>query len=138
VLPGTYETPPVDLDTLIAGPERFVTFVPVDEGMRGGDLRSIGVFPVPPEARSFPTMKWVRVNGRGDVSWLLWDGNMKRQDKPIVRELTDDQLHLPEPSIWSLDLLQERVSDQSWSWRDAAQEEIDSAAAYRAELEQRG
>lgn len=137
VLPGLHATPPADLDRLIAGPERFVTFVPVDAGARRGDLQPLGVYPVPPAARSFPTMKWVQVSGEGKVSWLLWNGDMRRQDKPIVAELTAEQMDLPEPSTWSLDLLVERVSDQSWSWRNSAQEEIDDAAAYRDEL-QRG
>ena len=89
--------------------DAYVTFYPVQAAMRAGLVTVAGSLPSPGVPRRLR-----RAGARSDSrveTWLIVEDG---EDREMKRELSDEEARLPIASIWSHDLLIERVT---MGWR---------------------
>lgn len=109
VLPGVFQERPPLIASIANEKEEYFTFYSLEETMRHGLVRKVGVFDIPVEARSFPVFRDPRGLGpRSDVAWL-WDG--ERSWKAESRDA--HVLALPVKEIPNHRLLVARL-EQDW------------------------
>ena len=112
VLPGFHAARPPDLGPVVAGPERFVTFFPLQQAINRGIFEIVGQAEVPPAARPFPLFRVAGfVDREGRVhDWYLWDGGQDRK----IGKLTDEQRKLPILAVWNDTWLVEAI-EEGWT-----------------------
>ena len=112
VLPGFHETRPITFSEVVARPERFVTFLPLQAAIQRDIFKIIANEPVPEQSRKLPLFR-----ARGHIDregfvhdWRLWDG-----EKSIrIGKLGPEQRKLPIKEIWNDTLLIERI-EEGWT-----------------------
>ncbi len=110
VLPGFHEARPISFTTVLAQPERFVTFFPLQVAIDQGIFEVVASEPVPAHAQKLPLFR-----ARGHIDregfvhdWRLWDG-----DKSIrVGKLAPEHRKLPIKEIWNDTLLIDRIEEE--------------------------
>ena len=112
VLPGSYETRPTDLDALVAGKERFFTFVHLGDVASQEESSFVGNLAVPEASQGTPLMKLVEDLPGGGVSsdWWLWDGEREFH----VGTLTPEQELLSAREFLPYDVLVDYIAS-GWS-----------------------
>lgn len=112
VLPGKYESRPVDLSRLAQSEEKFATFFPLQAALNQGIFCVVANHSVPATASTFPLFR----TGIEDPQtrkvkvWWLWDGEKEWK----VGDITPEQRRLPLRGIWNDTLLIERI-DANWT-----------------------
>lgn len=112
VLPGFFTTRPADFTLLASSPEAYFTFYPAIAAVSQGLVEVVARVPVPP-GHGLPSV--YRRPGASDrdgriLAWIICEGTKET----LVRELSEEQLHLPVASIWVHDTL---VSYLTEEWR---------------------
>jgi regulator of RNase E activity RraB len=100
---------------LVAGRERFWTFIPLKEAVRAGDLEIVGHEEIPEHADAFPVLREAgAITPGGEVlNWSLWDGKRRWR----IPRLTPEYEKLSIASLWDLWLLRQRIASD-WSPKD--------------------
>jgi hypothetical protein len=111
VLPGVFEARPSDLRSLVAGRERFWTFV----ALKDKSLRIVGHEEIPAHADVFPRLREPgAIDANGVVlDWSIWDGTLRWR----IQRLTPEYEELSIASICGIPLLQKRIAS-NWSPKD--------------------
>jgi hypothetical protein len=112
VLPGFHQTRPADFAPLVAQPERFVTFFPLQAAVSRKIFAVVAHADVPARAQVFPLFRAAGFIDRdGKVQdWWLWDGEREWR----VGQLTDELRRLPLRSIFNDTLLITRI-EEGWT-----------------------
>lgn len=112
VLPGFFTTRPSDFTALATSPDAYFTFYPAALAVSQGLVEVVAHQPVPPE-QGLPTV-YRRAGARSRegrvLAWLICEGTKET----LVRELSDEQRHLPIASIWNHEAL---VYSLTENWR---------------------
>ncbi len=88
---------------------QFVTFFPLQNAIKHGDVTIVGNEPIPPNASKFPTFRSGLANpatGKASV-WWLWDGVKEWR----VDNITPEQRGIPILEVVNDTLLIERIVD---------------------------
>ena len=112
VLPGFFTTRPADFTALASSPEAYFTFYPVGAAVSQGLVEIVARVPVQP-GQGLPAV-YRRAGARrpegGVLAWLICEG----KKETLVRELSEEQRHLPIARIWMHDTL---ISYLTEEWR---------------------
>ncbi len=107
ILPGFFEETPKELDLLAEGRTVFHAFVPLKASLREQALRTVGHYPIPEKATTFPTFRsgMSQPGGIRVRVWFLWDG----EEDTRVDQLSASQLQFPIREIITPALLRQRL-----------------------------
>ncbi len=103
VLPGFFAARPADLLALVTRPEAYFTFYPASAAVSQGLVEVVASHPVPP-GQELPTVyrREGASNREGRVlAWIICEGTKET----LVRELSEEQRHLPIAAIWNHEAL---------------------------------
>ncbi|HLM42954.1 MAG TPA: ribonuclease E inhibitor RraB [Myxococcaceae bacterium] len=103
VLPGFFSTRPSDFMALVTRPEAYFTFYPASAAVSQGLVEVVSGHPVA-QGQELPAV--YRREGASDhegrvLAWLICDGTKET----LVRELSDEQRHLPIAAMWNHEAL---------------------------------
>lgn len=112
VLPGFFTTRPADFTLLASNPEAYFTFYPAVAAVSQGLVEVVARVPVPPGQGLPSVYRRPGASARDGriLAWLICEG----AKETLVRELSEEQLHLPVAAIWMHDTL---VSYLTEEWR---------------------
>ncbi|KFA88048.1 ribonuclease E inhibitor RraB [Archangium violaceum] len=112
VLPGFFDTRPVDFTDLVNHPKAFFAFYPVRPAVSQGLVEIVAHHPVSPD-QAFPAVyRWAGARSREGrvLAWRICEGTKET----LVRELSEEQRYLP---IFSIFLHDSLVSALEKEWR---------------------
>jgi len=114
VLPGRFEERPKNIDSLVAGPTRFVAFYPIRHASRQGLVEWVGAYSVPMrDSMMGPFRQPGRVRDFRTISWEIWDGQRVVRDVPVP--LPDDIRSMPGVGVFNHSALIDAIA-RDWSW----------------------
>jgi hypothetical protein len=107
VLPGIFPARPSDVCALASGDSVFVTFCPIDMGLKQGWI-AVGNCAIPESARPFPLFRYgITSPATKKVAvWKLWDGEKLER----IGDLTPEQRRLPIFGIFPPSMIAERIA----------------------------
>jgi hypothetical protein len=103
ILPGFFAARPSDFTELVNSPRAYFAFYPAGVAASQGLVEVVAEHSLPPE-RDFPVVyrRAGASNREGKVlAWLICDGTKET----LVRELSEEQRHLPIYAIWNHEAL---------------------------------
>lgn len=110
VLPGFHDVRPSRFTEVVAQPERFVTFFPLQAAVNQGIFEIVAHEKVPEAAQKFPLFRAAgHIDREGFIhDWWLWDG----QKSWRIGKLSQEQKKLPIQEVWNDTLLIERIEEE--------------------------
>ncbi|WP_309896649.1 ribonuclease E inhibitor RraB [Archangium sp.] len=112
VLPGFFTERPSEFTALINSPRAYFAFYPAAAAASQGLVEVVAEHPLAP-GQDFPAI-YRRAGARsregGVLAWLICEGTKET----LVRELSEEQRHLPIASFWSHDVLVTCIAEE---WR---------------------
>lgn len=103
VLPGFFATRPAEFTDLGSNPDAYFTFYPAGAAVSQGLVEIVAGHAVP-QGRVFPTVHRREGASNRDgrvLAWLICEGTKET----LVRELSEEQRHLPIAAIWNHEAL---------------------------------
>jgi hypothetical protein len=103
VLPGFFTTRPAEFTALASSPETYFTFYPASAAVSQGLVEVVARIPVPPGQGLPPVHRRAGARSREGrvMAWLICEGTKET----LVRELSEEQRHLPIAAIWNHEAL---------------------------------
>lgn len=103
VLPGFFATRPADFTALVSNPEAYFTFYPASAAVSQKLVEVVASIPLPRGQGLPPVHRRAGARSReGQVlAWFICEG----AKETLVRELSEEQRHLPIAAIWNHEAL---------------------------------